>query len=230
MSARGWLAILYPPNPDTSATPQIHVRRVLSSTMSEAERPSGEENVLRPRWRQQPPGPPPGPWPFLRALVPMVLIAAGLVWMLSERDHGGKSSPYARIAIINPPRVNFSDALPEAAESGMMDLARGDCKTASAHFRTAHRRNPGQVKIRMLEGASLLCAGELEKAVEVLSELSDEPSAPPQAAWYLAQACLMTGETGCALDALERAAESDPRHREQARRQQRQLMVLLSAE
>ena len=198
--------------------------------MSEADPGSQPDNVLRPQWKQQPPGPPPGPWPLLRAALPLLAIAGFAGWMVWGEDPKQSDSPYASIAVLTPPRVEFSESLPEAAETGMMDLARGDCQTAAAHFRTAGRRNPDQSKIRMLEGASLLCAGDASAAHGVLEPLSELNAPPALMWWYLAQACLVTGDVGCALDALEASAEVDPRHRERARRQQRQLMVLLSAE
>ncbi len=184
--------------------------------MNGTEQPAGEDNVLRPQWRQQPPGPPTGPWPLVRAAIPLVLILGALGWVLWDRERAAA------------PRVEFSDTLPESAEAGMMDLARGDCQTASAHFKTAARRNPDQPRIRVLQGASHLCAGDAAEALDVLQPLADLPTAPPQMWWYLAQACLIQGDTDCALEALEQAMEKDPRHREGARRQQRQLMVLLS--
>ena len=198
--------------------------------MSEGDRGSQPDNVLRPRWKPQPPGPPPGPWPLIRAAIPMLVAAGFFAWLLWDKESEVSTSPYASIAVINPPRVEFSESLPEAAETGMMDLARGDCQTAAAHFRTARRRNPDQQKIRMLEGASLLCADKPYEAHKVLHPLSEQSSPPALMWWYLAQACLLTGDVSCALEALETSAEVDPRHRDRARRQQRQLMVLLTAQ
>lgn len=147
-----------------------------------------------------------------------------------KEEPGVYRSPYASIAVTAAPRVEFSESLPEAAETGMMDLARGDCQTAAAHFRTAGRRNPDQPRIRLLEGASLLCAGDAYAAHEVLLPLSEQKTPPDLMWWYLAQSCLLIGDASCALESLATSAEVDARHRVRARRQQRQLMVLISAQ
>ena len=186
----------------------------------------GEVNVLRPQWKQQPPDPDPGKGPMIRAAIPLVIVLGLIVWVLSDREEGAISSPYADMAIVKAPRVTFSDSLPESAESGMMDLARGDCQTAAAHFRTAARRNPDQPKVRMLEGASWLCAGNAGEARQVLEPLSEDPKAPPQTWWYLAQACLLRADADCAALALGKTVELDPRHRESAKRQKRQLAIM----
>ena len=102
--------------------------------MTQAKRPPGPDNVLRPQWKQQPPGPPPGPWPLIRAAIPLLVVVGVIVWLVWGKEPAEVSSPYTSIAVVKPPRVEFSDSLPEAAETGMMDLARGDCQTAAAHF------------------------------------------------------------------------------------------------
>ena len=189
---------------------------------------SEDDHILRPEWQQQPPDPPPGPWPLLRAAIPLVVIIGGAVWGLRMRHVASTPSPYVDIAVTAVPRVEFSDSLPESAELAMMDLARGDCQTAAAHFRTAGRRNPDHSKIRVMEGASFLCAGDSREALEVLQPLADVPEPSGQLWWYLAQACLLEGDVECALDALERAEEGAVRYRERAQKQHRQLQILLS--
>ncbi|MFT5680038.1 MAG: putative Zn-dependent protease [Myxococcota bacterium] len=159
-----------------------------------------------------------------------MLIAGVAAWMLWERKEANTVSPYASLAVVASPRVEFSGSLPESAEAGMMDLARGDCQTAAAHFRTAGRRNPNQTRIRVLEGASFLCAGDSKEAVEVLKPLADNPDPSGELWWFLAQACLLEGDASCAMDALTTAEQSGPRYRERASRQKRQLQVLLSTE
>lgn len=191
---------------------------------------SEDDNILRPQWQQQPPDPPSGPWPLLRAAIPLAVVIGGAVWGLRARHVASTPSPYADIAVTAAPRVEFSDSLPESAEIGMMDLARGDCQTAAAHFRTAGRRNPGHAKIRVMEGASFLCAGDAREAREVLQPLAEGPEPSGQLWWYLAQACLLEGDAECALDALERAEEGAVRYRERAQKQHRQLLVRLSAQ
>ncbi|MDG1480477.1 MAG: hypothetical protein P8R54_12840 [Myxococcota bacterium] len=197
--------------------------------MDGTQRPE-DDNILRPQWQQQPPDPPSGPWPLLRAAIPLVVIIVGAVWSLQGRHAASTPSPYADIAITAAPRVEFSDSLPESAEIGMMDLARGDCQTAAAHFRTAGRRNPDHAKIRVMEGASFLCAGDSREAREVLLPLADAPEPSGQLWWYLAQACLLEGDVECALDSLKRAEGGSIRYRERAQKQHRQLQILLSTQ
>ncbi len=177
-----------------------------------------------------PPAPPSSRWSSIRAAIP-VLISVGVVgWLLHDRHTGGAApSPLADIADLSPPRVSLSESLPRLAESGAMELARGDCRSAAAHFRTAHSEHPELPRLAVLEGASFVCAGDGPAALKPLRALSAQAEPPPLTWWYLAQACLLIGDGDCAARALSAVIEQDRHHLDAALTQQSALQALLSA-
>ena len=175
----------------------------------------------------QPPSPPQGS--TLRSVLPLVIVLALLGWLGWERLQRAQQPPALVVSLADatPPAASFSEKLPATADGGIMSLARGDCHTAAANFRTARRGAPDHARLWVLEGAAFICAGQPDEARDVLDEVAATDAPPRQVWWYLAQACLMQGDTTCAALKLNRAILEDKRHRRQAQGQLRQLQVAL---
>lgn len=185
-----------------------------------------------------PPGPParvlnqpPSPQPssLLRTWLPLVGVLALVGWLGWERYQRSQQPEPLIVAIADttPPPASFSEGLPPAADTAIMNLVRGDCQTAAAHFRTARRGAPETARLWVLEGAAFVCAGAPDEARDVLDAITASEAPPSQAWWFLAQACLMQGDTNCAIPALNETILVDKRHRRQAEGQLRQLQAAL---
>ena len=168
---------------------------------------------------RQPPSPPAG-WTWRQGLALLALLA-GAGWLLwTSIDRTSRPEPLlVAIAETDPPQVSFSDDLPAAADAGVMGLARGDCQTAAASFRTARRGAPEVARLWVLEGAALVCAGRPAEARDVLEDSAAQADPNRQVWWFLAQACLMEGDADCATISLNRVLLEDGRHRRRAEEQ-----------
>ena len=144
-------------------------------------------------------------------------------WWSSERHTALQKEVDPEIAALadrTPPHVADNEAVPKYAEDGANLLKNGDCRTAGARFRTARRSHPEDRRLWVLEGGSFVCAGDGAAALQSLDEIAKDPEATPAALWFHAQALLLTGSVGPALDALGRVADSKSPYAEKARSQQ----------
>lgn len=165
----------------------------------------------------QPPNPDPPRFTWQNLLWGGLIIGL-LGWGSWERFQRSQQPEPLIVALadITAPTASFSDAFPSAADAAIMSLARGDCLSAAAAFRTARRGHSDMARLWVLEGASFVCAGQPDDARPVLEQILGTDNPPRQGWWYLAQACLLQGDAECAHDALERSIAVDSRHRRQA--------------
>ena len=179
--------------------------------------------AARPRVLDQPPGPAPPGRSLWRSAVPLVAALLGLGWLVWGSglwEQVRRPEPLlVALAETDAPRAFFDEGLPSSAEGGMMNLARGDCQTAAANFRTARRGAPEQARLWVLEGGAFVCAGLPAEARSVLEAAGEQQEPSRLRWWYLAQACLMQGDAACAADALHHTIAEDPRHERRAEAQ-----------
>lgn len=154
---------------------------------------------------------------FWTGVLPLAFLA-GLGWyVLREKANApaaAAASAYASLADRSVPPVGLLGDATKAAGDAVTDLERGDCRTAAAHLRTARRRTPEQARLWLAEGAAFVCAGDAASALAALESVMKGVSGrPPETAWYLAQAALLSGDPARALEALDVAAAAEPRRK-----------------
>lgn len=201
----------------------------------ESESTSPTPGAESPR-RAQPGRPPPRPsqrvtitptqqtagfdWRAAAVLGGLALIS---YWYWSSERRGALQKEVdpdiAALADRTPPKIAENEAVPKYAEDGAALLKRGDCRTAGARFRTARRSHPEDRRLWVLEGGSFVCAGDGAAALQSLGEIAKDPEATPAALWFHAQALLLNGSVGPALDALDRVADSGSPYAARARTQ-----------
>lgn len=163
----------------------------------------------------------------LRALLPLIVLGGAALWWWSSRRQekleGTVDPGIAALADRTPPSVGANEAVPEYAQAGVTALQVGDCRSAAARFRTARRAHAEDRRLWVLEGGSFVCAGDGAAARQTLDVLAADPEATPAALWFHAQALLLTGNVGLALEALEKVADSRSPYAEQARSQRERL-------
>ncbi len=94
-------------------------------------------------------------------------------------------------------------ALAQAGLGAALDLS-GDHAGAQAFLRGALRQNPGDPGISVNLGVSLIMGGKPREAIEVLTDVTRFPAAPPQAVHDLALAYGMIGNNEAASALLSR--------------------------
>ena len=163
------------------------------------------------------------PWVFA---VPAVALLGLGAWMATgEKANpidalGGVSTAQLRqIADQTPPEVSRVSDLPPEVQFAVSDLTTGNCQTAAGRLRLA-REAAEEPRLFILEAGSYVCAGDGRKALSVFDELDSAVEAgarlPVVAHWFRAQAHLLAGEAGPALEQLELAIVHDPKHRKAA--------------
>lgn len=169
---------------------------------------------------------------WLKGLLPLIVLGgAGYWWWSSQREAELKATVDPAIAAIadrTPPAVGASEDVPEYAKSGVLLLEKGDCRSAGARFRAARRAHPEDRRLWTLEGGSFVCAGDAAAALMTLETLGRDPTATPAARWYYAQAQILSGNLGQALEALEAVAASDSPYAERAASQLTQVKAKIN--
>ena len=221
------------PEPE-EAEPEDDTAAAMAAALAEVEAEerapdpgSGRASVGRPLVLRPPPVREGAGW---KAALPFVVAAGIGLWWVAGREDG--PLPAARVAEIaaladrSPPTLS-GDAVPEDALPAASELARGDCRTASARLRTARMRAPDDAALWSLEAASFVCAGEGKDALSALDGLAERGlAAPVSAAWTRAQALLLIGDLEGAEDALDAVIASDPTRASAARAQRASLQAL----
>lgn len=148
-----------------------------------------------------------------------VVVVVGGIWWWSR---GGPEAQalstreVASLAVREAPRLRDPSGLPEQALLASQSLANGDCVTAAGRFKAAAREAP-EARLYLLEGASWVCAGRGDRALEAFAALEALGEEPPRTLpWYRAQAWLLVGKDAEAIEDLTRAQLEDPKHRDQA--------------
>jgi len=114
-----------------------------------------------------------------------------------------------------PPKVPNWDKPPRGVEDVLKDLARGDCWTASARLRGLRKSQVDSEELRILEGASFVCAGNgaaAAVAVDPLIALDFRGDAT----WIRANAALLDGSVEESKRLLQQILERDLRYRRSA--------------
>lgn len=154
-----------------------------------------------------------------------VLLVLGLIgyayWRSEQRSalQVAVDPALAALADRSPPHTAENEEVPAYAADAMALLKKGDCRTAGARFRTARRSHPEDRRLWVMEGGSFVCAGDGAAALQSLDIIARDTDATPVALWFHAQALLLTGSVGPALDALERVAASKSAYADKARAQ-----------
>jgi len=186
----------------------------------------------RPRPALDPrPAPRRAAWPW--ALAALLVAGVAVAWAtLGGRGARGPVAGAAALADRTPPDIARLADLPPAVQHAVGDLARGDCRTAAGRFKSARRASPDDPRLPMLEGASWVCVGDVRSAQAAFAEMdaiATRTGAPrPRAAsWYQAQAALLAEDADRALVLLSDAQLQDPKHRDAASAQLKQVEALL---
>jgi tetratricopeptide repeat protein len=111
------------------------------------------------------------------------------------------------------------DAAPDAATAfpvAMEPYVRDDFAVAERRLAGYLARHPRDPRALFYRGVSLLLLGRAAESIEPLERAASRPSAlAGEAGWYLALACLKSGDTGRAAAQLRRVEPSSP-HRPEA--------------
>ncbi|MEK6347506.1 MAG: tetratricopeptide repeat protein [Burkholderia sp.] len=122
---------------------------------------------------------------------------------LRQRHFDEAIASFRQVLAIQP-----NQPLAQAGLGAALDLS-GDHAAAQAELRAALVQNPGDPSISINLGMSLIMAGRPREAVDVLTDVTRFPAAPPQAFHDLALAYGMLGNTQAASELLSRDLSAD---------------------
>ena len=152
-----------------------------------------------------------GAWPTVWEAWPLVfLLSIGLYWGriscagVSEVPLDGAAALVDR----TPPKVPSWDKPPKGVEDVLKDLRRGDCWTASARLRGLRKSHEESQELRVLEGASFVCAGNGQAAANAVEPLL-KTDFRGEALWVRANAALLMGSAAEAQRYLQTIIERD---------------------
>jgi hypothetical protein len=146
-----------------------------------------------------------------RAIWPVVALWVALGWWKwgpSPEIVAAVGNRYVVLVDRTPPEVPSASTLPKAAADIRRDLLTGDCFTAAARGRGIWQKHPQSDALGLLVGAALICAGNGRAAVEVLSSLGGRTPGG-RVSFLLAQAHLLEGQPGTAIELLEGISEDE---------------------
>lgn len=147
-----------------------------------------------------------------------VMVVLILWWGWAQR--GGEivystDTRFASLVDRTAPMPPPPSTLPAGALDAIHDLRKGDCFTASSRLRTARRRLPTHVELRLLEGAAFVCAGDGEEALDAVETLEGQVMGG-EVPWTLARAHLLLGHPEPARLYLRQVVAVDMRLRARA--------------
>ncbi|MAY81269.1 MAG: hypothetical protein CL930_10865 [Deltaproteobacteria bacterium] len=158
-------------------------------------------------------------WPSLWAAWPvfsLFLLFGYWAWNIRGSD---SKVPEVAVAVLvdrTPPAVPQASSLPPEVFDVIRDLRRGDCWTASVRLRGIRKQLAEDHRLRILEGASFVCAGDGPAAEAAVAPLLETyPDGEP--AWIAANALLLQGKTERAEALLEAVSVTDSTRRERAK-------------
>ena len=152
-------------------------------------------------------------WPRLWEAWPLPFLVGALVVGLS----GGEDAPAPMLdsaAIVDrtPPRMPKWTMPPKEIADVLKDLDRGDCWTASARLRGVRKSQEDSPRLRTLEGALFVCAGDGKSAAAAVDPLIST-DVVGEATWIRANAALLMGAVDDAERLLTVLVEKDTRWR-----------------
>jgi hypothetical protein len=158
-------------------------------------------------------------WPSLWSAWPIFVLVLLLgYWAWNTRDSGSKIPEVAVAVLVDrtPPEPPKASSLPPEVFDVIRDLRRGDCWTASVRLRGIRKKLEEDHRLRILEGASFVCAGDGPAAEAAVTPLLETyPDGEP--AWIAANAFLLQGKTEKAKALLEAVSVTDSIRRERAK-------------
>ena len=152
-----------------------------------------------------------GVWPTMWEAWPLVfLLLVGVYWGRASCSHVSEMPMKASASLVDrtPPKVPTWDKPPKGVEDVLKDLSRGDCWTASARLRGLRKSLEESRELRVLEGASFVCAGDGRAAANAVDPLLDVDFRG-DALWVRANAALLMGTVVEAESYLELIIERD---------------------
>ena len=143
-------------------------------------------------------------WPLF--LLVILLVYAGInVWPQPSVE---SMSDAAALVDRTSPKLPKWSKPPRGVEDVLKDLSRGDCWTASARLRGLRKSKDDSAELRLLEGASFVCAGNGRAAANAVDPLV-ALDFKGDATWIRANAALLMGSVDEARSLLHQIIERD---------------------
>ncbi len=150
----------------------------------------------------------------------LVLAVLGTLWW-----SGRQPSDLSELARVEPApyeEVRLRSATDPSAEAfrvAMRHYLDGDYRMAIRGLEAAEQENPGAAHVRFFLGVSCLLAGENERAIDRLRQVSESDSPFAQeAGYYLAKALIAKGDSDRAREALREVRAAGGTHAAEAGR------------